>query len=98
MAEGNVPSKLEEPSDVACIVSDDPEDIAKHNQWECKQQELKAHLSQVDSPDVLSWQTLKGKFDRLRYVAGVDISFNKDNNNKACAMLVVLSFPTMEVG
>jgi deoxyinosine 3'endonuclease (endonuclease V) len=34
----------------------------------------------------------------LKYVGGVDISFVKGDNVNACAALVVLSYPELEVG
>ena len=56
----------------------------------------------VDSPEVLAWcGDLDGddgfRFNGLRYVGGVDISFKKETPNEACAMLVVLSFPELKV-
>ena len=64
----------------------------------CREQEkLKTLLVEEDSPEVLSWRTDKGKFDLLRYVGGVDISFDKDCPSRACAVLAVLAFPSLEV-
>ena len=56
----------------------------------------------VDSPEVLAWcgdlDSDDGfRFNGLRYVGGVDISFKKETPNEACAMLVVLSFPELKV-
>ena len=38
------------------------------------------------------------KEDTLRYVAGVDISFIKGDDVNACAAVVVISLPDLEVG
>ena len=62
-----------------------------------EQEFLKSQLVQEDSEDVLSWQKGDNLFDGLHHVAGVDISFSKDNPNSACAMLTVLAFPDLEV-
>ena len=56
----------------------------------------------VDSPEVLAWcgdldSDDSFRFNGLRYVGGVDISFKKETPNEACAMLVVLSFPELKV-
>ena len=66
----------------------------------CSEQEcLKQELSEKDSPEVDSWQGPDGgRFSKLRLVGGVDISFNKDNPEEACAIVVVLSFPQLQVG
>ena len=37
------------------------------------------------------------QFARLRVVAGVDISFVKENPDQACAMLAVLNYPQLKV-
>lgn len=58
---------------------------------------LKARLVEIDSPEVLSWRSEKGKFDLLRFIAGVDISFDKNDPTKACAAMTVLSFPSLEI-
>lgn len=63
-----------------------------------EQEVLKARLIQEDGDDVLSWQKGDNLFDGLRHIAGVDISFSKDEPNSACAMLTVLTFPDLEVG
>lgn len=62
-----------------------------------EQEVLKSQLVQEDSKDVLSWQKGDNLFDGLHHIAGVDISFSKDNPNNACAMLTVLSYPDLEV-
>jgi endonuclease V len=33
----------------------------------------------------------------LKYIAGIDISYSKTNSQNACAALLILSFPSMEV-
>ena len=69
--------------------------------WMCicsEQDSLKRMLSQEDSPEVLSWRDPHGgRFAGLRLVGGVDISFNKSDPDKACAIVVVLSFPQLKV-
>jgi hypothetical protein len=77
--------------------ADDEDDSVKHEQWRKEQDLLKARLVEIDSPEVLSWRSEKGKFDLLRFVAGVDISFDKNDPTKACAAMTVLSFPSLEV-
>lgn len=62
-----------------------------------EQEFLKSQLVQEDSEDVLSWRKGDDHFDGLHHIAGVDISFSKDNPNNACAMLTVLTFPDLEV-
>ena len=37
------------------------------------------------------------RFNQLRLVGGVDVSFQKGDDNHACACLVVLSFPDLKV-
>lgn len=37
------------------------------------------------------------KFEGLKYVAGVDISFSQDIENLACSYLTVLSYPELEI-
>ena len=54
------------------------------------------HLVEEDSKEVLSWKN-GDAFTRLRYVAGVDVSFDKEDSLYACAMLIILSFPSLEV-
>ena len=64
----------------------------------CREQELlKSQLSQEDSHEVLSWHKGDNCFDGLHHVAGVDISFSKDNPDSACAMLAILSYPELKV-
>lgn len=54
-------------------------------------------LVEEDSEDVHSWRNGENAFAELRHIAGVDISFNKECPSQACAMLVVLVFPSLEV-
>ena len=62
-----------------------------------EQETLKSQLVQEDDEDVLSWRKGDDLFSGLHHIAGVDISFSKDNPNCACAMLTVLTFPNLEV-
>lgn len=62
-----------------------------------EQSELKSRLVVEDSPEVLSWRRGKELLAGLSVVAGVDISFVKESPKLACAMLVVLNFPELEV-
>ena len=61
------------------------------------QEEMKSELIEEDSAEVQSWNKEGNAFSGLHHIAGVDISFEKDRPNHACAMLTVLSFPTLEV-
>ena len=61
------------------------------------QEELKQKLIQEDGPDVLEWREGQNMFKNLQHVAGVDISFDKEHEGRACAMMVVLSFPDLQV-
>ena len=64
----------------------------------CSEQEkLKSQLIEEDSDEVKSWHTGGELFGNLKYIAGVDISFEKENPNHACAMLTILSFPELTV-
>ena len=58
---------------------------------------MKSQLVEEDDEGVLSWRKGDDPFDGLYHIAGVDISFSKDNPNCACAMLTVLTFPDLEV-
>ena len=70
----------------------------RHDHGTCREQELlKSQLSQEDSNEVLNWQKGHNRFDGLHHVAGVDISFSKDNPDSACAMLAILSYPDLKV-
>ena len=61
-----------------------------------EQSKLKGQLITADSPDVRSWRAGPNLFSRLHHIGGVDISFVK-GTNKACAMLVILTFPDLKV-
>lgn len=58
-----------------------------------EQCELKKKLI---TADVRDWFDDEKKI-RLKYVGGVDISFMKNDKEHACAALVVLSLPKLEV-
>ncbi|XP_018425903.1 PREDICTED: endonuclease V [Nanorana parkeri] len=62
-------------------------------EWERQQTKLK---DQLITSDTESWQR-EAEFDGLERVGGVDLSYIKGNDTVACAMLVVLSYPKMEV-
>ena len=62
-----------------------------------EQEILKSQLVQEDDDVVLSWRKGDDLFDGLHHIAGVDISFSKDNPDCACAMLTVLTFPDLKV-
>ena len=62
-----------------------------------EQEELKARLVEEDGEEVRGWRGGEEGWAGLHHVAGVDISFDKGNPLRACAMLVVLSFPALEV-
>ncbi|KAK6479608.1 endonuclease V-like isoform X2 [Huso huso] len=64
-----------------------------HRQWESEQASLKLRL--VDS-DTEAWQR-SPSFSGLQRVGGVDLSFIKGDDVNACAQLVVLSYPEMEL-
>jgi deoxyinosine 3'endonuclease (endonuclease V) len=57
------------------------------NLWEAEQDELKKKLITKDAFDPT----------KINYVAGVDISFIKDNDVDACAAYVILSYPELKV-
>lgn len=61
------------------------------------QGELGATLSLADEEEVRGWREGDDPFASLRLVGGVDISFSKEDPNKACAILTVLSFPALQV-
>ena len=62
-----------------------------------EQEKLKSQLVEEDTVEVKSWQAGDELFGNLKYVAGVDISFEKKNPDHACAMLTILSFPELIV-
>ena len=61
-------------------------------QWQVLQQEMQAR---VITHDVLDFDTRT--FENLRYIGGVDISWDRHNAHRACATLVVCEFPAMRV-
>ncbi|XP_072538886.1 endonuclease V-like isoform X2 [Salminus brasiliensis] len=61
--------------------------------WEREQECLKQHLVKEDTE---AWQT-DPDFSGLERVGGVDLSFIKGKEVNACAQLVVLNYPHMEV-
>ncbi|XP_076471112.1 uncharacterized protein LOC143301009 [Babylonia areolata] len=67
--------------------------------WEREQLALKKKLVTRDSSRVKKiLQAVKsGNFPETFYIGGVDISFIKDNNVDACAALIIISFPHLEV-
>ncbi|KAJ8399709.1 hypothetical protein AAFF_G00408140 [Aldrovandia affinis] len=62
-------------------------------QWTSEQASLKQRLVEGDTEE---WQTAPG-FQGLERVGGVDLSFIKGDDLNACAQLVVLSFPELEL-
>nr|XP_046258667.1 endonuclease V-like isoform X1 [Scatophagus argus]XP_046258675.1 endonuclease V-like isoform X1 [Scatophagus argus] len=67
------------------------EDVVK--QWESEQARLRQQVVEEDTED---WQRSPG-FSGLERVGGVDLSFIKGDDVNACAQLVVLSYPDLEV-
>ena len=65
--------------------------------WATEQLELKQKLSVEDSPEVLSWKEETGNFRNLKLVGGVDISFIKGDAVNACAILVILEYPSLKL-
>jgi deoxyinosine 3'endonuclease (endonuclease V) len=59
-----------------------------------EQLELKERMILTDDND---WTLEHEQSNTIRYVGGVDISFVKNNETDACAALVVLSYPNLEV-
>ncbi|KAM3865018.1 endonuclease V-like [Diretmus argenteus] len=62
-------------------------------QWESEQASLRQQVVEEDTED---WQR-SPKFSGLERVGGVDLSFIKGDDVNACAQLVVLSYPELEV-
>ncbi|XP_056266130.1 endonuclease V-like isoform X2 [Pseudoliparis swirei] len=63
------------------------------HQWESEQARLRLQLVEEDTE---AWQRSPG-FSGLERVGGVDLSFIKGDDVNACAQLVVLSFPDLEL-
>ncbi|XP_053562524.1 endonuclease V isoform X4 [Bombina bombina] len=61
--------------------------------WEREQHDLKEKLITCNTEE---WQD-HPEFVGLERIGGVDLSYPKENDNTACASLVVLSYPAMEV-
>ncbi|XP_078510206.1 endonuclease V isoform X2 [Lissotriton helveticus] len=74
---------------------DEEEELRRETQalWEREQSQLKAHVITGDTEE---WQRNPG-FSGLQRVGGVDLSFIKGDDVNACASLVVLSYPELEV-
>ncbi|KAF7225413.1 endonuclease V [Nothobranchius furzeri] len=68
-----------------------PEDLVKH--WESEQERLRQQVVEDDTED---WQR-RPDFLGLQRVGGVDLSFIKGDEVNACAQLVVLSYPDLEL-
>ncbi|XP_040892233.1 endonuclease V-like isoform X1 [Toxotes jaculatrix] len=68
-----------------------PEDLIK--EWESEQARLRQQVVEEDTED---WQ-MSPDFSGLERVGGVDLSFIKGDDINACAQLVVLSYPDLEV-
>lgn len=61
--------------------------------WFSEQERLRQQVVEVDTQD---WQR-RPDFSGLERVGGVDLSFIKGDEVNACAQLVVLSYPDLEV-
>ncbi|XP_054026836.1 endonuclease V [Dryobates pubescens] len=61
--------------------------------WEREQAQLKASVVEEDTEE---WQK-DSSFTGLERVGGVDLSYVKGDDTNACASLVVLSYPALEV-
>ncbi|XP_062362149.1 endonuclease V isoform X2 [Cinclus cinclus] len=66
---------------------------ARRRRWEREQARLKASVVEEDTEE---WQK-DPHFSGLQRVGGVDLSYIKGDESRACASLVVLSFPALEV-
>jgi len=66
------------------------------DKWTKEQLELKKQLIMEDDFP-WQWKESKEGKEELKYIGGVDISFVKENEEDACASLVVLSYPAFEV-
>jgi hypothetical protein len=62
-------------------------DESVRHAWEAEQLQLKSKLSTVDSNLHLP----------LRFIGGVDLSFSLEDENVACACVVILSHPDLKV-
>ncbi|XP_072793198.1 endonuclease V isoform X1 [Taeniopygia guttata] len=66
---------------------------ARRRRWEREQARLRAGLLEEDTEP---WQK-DPQFSGLQRVGGVDLSYIKGDESRACASLVVLSYPALEV-
>ncbi|KAM9222167.1 endonuclease V [Leptosomus discolor] len=71
----------------------EPPREATLRRWEREQARLKAGVVEEDTEE---WQKAAG-FAGLERVGGVDLSYIKGDDASACASLVVLSYPALEV-
>ncbi|XP_075296915.1 endonuclease V isoform X4 [Opisthocomus hoazin] len=70
-----------------------PPPAATLRRWEREQAQLKASVVEEDTEQ---WQQDPG-FAGLERVGGVDLSYIRGDDSRACASLVVLSYPALEV-
>ncbi|XP_039358291.1 endonuclease V isoform X1 [Mauremys reevesii] len=77
---------------MACSETEPPEQETLRR-WEREQAQLKANVIEEDTEE---WQK-DSTFAGLERVGGVDLSYVKGNDTVACASLVVLSYPDLEV-
>ncbi|XP_064251981.1 endonuclease V isoform X2 [Passer domesticus] len=66
---------------------------ARRRRWEREQARLRAGVVEEDTEE---WQK-DPQFSGLQRVGGVDLSYIKGDESRACASLVVLSYPALEV-
>ncbi|XP_064006835.1 endonuclease V isoform X6 [Pogoniulus pusillus] len=71
----------------------EPPPDATLRRWEREQAQLKASVVEEDTEE---WQR-DSSFAGLERVGGVDLSYVKGDDTHACASLVVLSYPALEV-
>ncbi|XP_024055252.1 endonuclease V isoform X7 [Terrapene carolina triunguis] len=71
----------------------EPPEQAPLGRWEREQAQLKANVIEEDTEE---WQK-NSTFAGLERVGGADLSYVKGNDTIACASLVVLSYPDLEV-
>lgn len=64
-----------------------------------EQDELKKKLIENDSDEVNGWKSQDGSdsFRYLKRIGGVDISFDKAKPDRACAIISILKYPSLEV-
>ncbi|KAG8446512.1 hypothetical protein GDO86_014100 [Hymenochirus boettgeri] len=75
-------------------VEDEPErEQAESRQWEREQTHLRKNLITFNTE---AWQS-HTDFLGLQRIGGVDLSYPKEDDKVACASLVVLSYPELEV-